>query len=1097
MGKLPKRPWRLFWYPTARTAIRLTNLTHMNLPTLTHRLRRALAPRGGLAALALLLGLAPGAAAQTGSISGIVLDDLQQPLVQANIFIPELDRGAASDLNGEYTLSDVPAGTYEVRVSFAGFEPQTVAVTVLPGETVTQNFELAPQEFETVIVEGYRVRRQAVESAAASRVEAREIETLTVRSANAALQGRAAGVRVTAASGQPGAGIVVNVRGSGSITAGTDPLYIVDGVQISNDDEGNLASTNPLASINPQEIESIEVLKDASATSIYGSQAANGVVLITTKRGQAGRTNIEFSTQVGSVQPISDYRVLTATEYLQNRYDARLNRLRLREGRDPNDPATRAAAAANTVSRYGGRAVDNDDDGVAETFVPENRVPADVNGDGTIGEGEFAIVDTNWQDAVFRDAVTQQYSLAARGGNDRTRFYVRGNYTNDEGQVIASQFEQYGFRVNLDHNISDNVQFESSLNAANSNYRGTIGGGAFINSPFWAAQFIPPTNAIYTVPNNEESGFNLRPNPTFSYNPVAQESFDTRTSDVFRLIGSGAMNVQLPYGLLTRSFGGFNFGDIQEEDYRDPRIPQNAPVGGRLSVLASRTLEFNLSQSLQFARQFAQSHALDLLGVVEYRRGFEDDFNTRGAGFPNSLFRTLASAATPEITGGGKTEFRFTSLIGNAEYTYDNTYQLAATLRYDGSSRFGVENPFGLFGSVGGFIRLSNFGPLRGSSLVNDLKLRASYGTTGNANIGNFASRQLIGSGGEYAGLPGITPTSLGNTFLTWEELAEANVGLDATVFGGRLSFSTDVYNRDSNELLLDRPLTTDSGFGSVTSNIGTVRQQGLEFSLQTQNVDAGLFSWTTNFNIAFQRAEVRSLVGEDSTFVLLEDAFGNDPVGGEVYRIGEAPAQYRLVEYAGVNPANGRPMYYDPRDGSLTYDGASIPLEDQELFGNELPDYFGGVGNTFAFGPVALDVFFQYDFGRTTFNNNAFFSDSGFDFNKSERVLDAWQQPGDVVAQPAPIDGDFYNDATSARLFGTTRYLEDASYIRLKQLTLSFQVPARYLGTVARNARIYLQGENLVTFTEYSDIDPEVVGTALGEYPQNRRIIGGISVGL
>ena len=1050
-------------------------------------------------ALALLLAFVPTSVSAQGggTITGTVLDGEGVPVIQGNVVITELSRGAATDLQGQYTLENVPAGTYVVEASFIGLESQRAPVTVVAGQTVTQDFQLEEGvELGNVIVEGYRIRREAVESGAASTVNARDIETLTVRSADAALQGRAAGVRATSASGQPGAGIVVNVRGSGSISAGTDPLYIIDGVQISNDDEGNLASTNPLASINPQEIESIEVLKDASATSIYGSQAANGVVLITTKRGQSGRTQVEFSTQVGSVQPISDYRVLTAPEYLQNRYNARLNRLRLREGLDPNAPATRAAAAATTVSRYGGRAVDNDGDGVAETFVPENRVPADVNGDGTIGADEFAVVNTNWQDAVFRDALTQQYSLSARGGNDRTRFYVRGNYTNDEGQVIASQFEQYGFRVNLDHNVSDNVQFESSLNASNSNYRGTIGGGAFINSPFWAAQFIPPTNAIYTVPGNEESGFNLRPNPTFSYNPIAQESFDTRTSDVVRLIGSGAMNLQLPYGFLARSFGGFNFGDIQEQDYRDPRIPQNAPVGGRLSVLASRTLEFNLSQSLQYARLFNQNHALDLLGVVEYRRGFEDDFNARGAGFPNSLFRTLSSAATPEIARGAKTEFRFTSLIGNAEYTFDNTYQLAATLRYDGSSRFGVENPFGLFGSLGGYVRLSNLGPLRGG-FFNDLKLRASYGTTGNANIGNFSSRQLIGAGGEYAGNPGITPSSIGNTFLTWEELEEANLGLDASVFGGRLSLSTDVYNRDSNELLLDRPLTTDSGFGSVISNVGTVRQQGLEFALQTRNVETSLFSWTTNFNIAFQRAEVRSLAGGDSTFVLLEDAFGDDPVGGDVYRIGEAPGQYRLVEYAGVNPANGRPMYYDPRDGSLTYNGAAIPLEDQQLFGNELPDYFGGLGNTFTVGPVALDVFFQYDFGRTTFNNNAFFSDSGFDFNKSERVLDAWQQPGDVVAQPAPIDGDAYNDGTSARLFGTTRYLEDASYIRLKQLTLSFQVPARYLGTVARNARIYLQGENLVTFTEYSDIDPEVVGTALGEYPQSRRIIGGISVGI
>ena len=1045
-------------------------------------LRRVL--RGALVLAATLIPTLANAQG-TGTISGTVIDDQGQSLPLANIVLPEIDRAAAADLNGEYEITDIPAGTYVVRATYTGFEPAQSVATVTAGGTATVNFELSPVVLENVIVEGYRIRRQAVESGSAASVEAREIETLTVRSADAALQGRAAGVRVTSASGQPGAGLVVNVRGTGSISAGTDPLYIVDGIQLSNSDEGNLASTNPLASINPQEIQNIEVLKDAAATSIYGSQAANGVVLITTKRGQSGRTNIEFSTQVGSVQPISDYRVLNSSEFLDERYRSLLNFGRLRVGLDPESVAGREFAARNTVNLFGGRREDQDNDGVAETYIPENRVFGDYDGDGTIGAEEFRVVDTDWQDAVFRDALTQQYSLGARGGNDRTRFYVRGNYTSDEGQVIASKFKQFGLRLNVDHNISSNVGFETSLSASNSNYRGTNGNGAFINSPYWAAQFIPPTNAIYNVPGDESSGLNLRPNATFSYNPIATETFDTQNADVVRLIGSGAMNVQLPYGLLARSFGGFNFGDIQEEAYRDPRIPQNATVAGRLSTLASRTLEFNLSQSLQYPLQIGTNQALDLLGVVEYRRGFEDDFNARASGFPNFLFRTLGSAAVPEIANGSKTEFRFASLIGNAEYTYDNTYQLATTLRYDGSSRFGVDNPYGLFGSIGGYVRLSNLGPLR-DGFFNDLKLRASYGTTGNANIGNFASRQLIGTGGEYAGLPGLTYSQLPNAVLTWEELSEVNVGLDYAVFGGRLGGSVDVYNRDSNDLLLARDLPTDSGFGSFTENVGTVRQQGLELSVQTQNVSTRLFSWSTNFNIAFQRANVRSLAGDDSTIV----------VGG-VYRVGEAPNQLRFVEYAGVNPANGRPMYVDPRDGNLTYNAAAIPLEDQLLWGNENPDYFGGIGNTFTVGPVALDVFFQYDFGRTTLNNNAFFSDTGFSFNKSERVLnDVWMKPGDVARQPAPIFNGAYLDGTTQNVF-TTRFLEDASYIRLKQLTLSFQVPQRYLGAVAQNVRLYLQGENLLTFTEYTDIDPEVVGTALGEYPQSRRFIGGVTVGL
>ena len=1059
-------------------------------------------------ALALLLVTLPSSASAqgTGTITGTVLDEEGVSVIQANVFLPELSRGAATDINGEYTIDDVPAGTYQIQASFTGYESAEFAVTVVAGQTTTQDFELALAELGDIIVEGYRIRRAPVETGATAGVDGAEIENLTVRSADAALQGRAAGVRATSLSGQPGAGIQVRVRGSGSITAGNDPLYIIDGVQISNDNELNLASGNPLASINPNEIESIEVLKDASATSIYGAQAANGVVLITTRRGRDGPTEITFSTQVGSVDQIDDFRVLNSEEFLQNRYQGYLNGLREFGYLAPFDTeAERVADAIRRTVPTGGRGEDTDGDGVLDRYIPENRVARDFNGDGVVGADEFRVVDTNWQDQVFRTGVTQQYSLSARGGNDRTRFFTTGRFADDEGQIIASQFKQYAFRANLDHTASDALQLETSVNLSNSNYRGTIGGGAFINSPFWAAQFIPPTISVYNTPGDEESGFNLRPNPTFSYNPVAQETFDTRTADVVRVIGNIAANLTLPYGLGARSYAGVNFGDVQEEDYRDPRQFQNQGLGeggvnGRLSVLASRTLEFNLNQTLQWGELFGGVHGINTLAVAEYRRGFEDDFNTRGIGFPNSLFRTLASSSEAEIANSSKTEFRFLSFVANAEYTYDNTYQIATTARYDGSSRFGADNRFGLFGSVGAFVRLSNLGPLRNSRLLNELKLRASYGTTGNSQINNFASLQLFGGAGEYAGLPGISPTQLANRVLTWEELEEVNLGLDYGLFNGRVFGAVDVYSRNANELLLSRDLPIDSGFGSINENVGTVRSQGVEFAINTTNVDTGLFRWTTTFNIAAQRAEVRELVGDDDEIVLFN-------LGG-VYRVGEAPGQIRMPEYAGVNPANGRALYYDyelDENGdidldsrSLTYDPDSIPLERQRLFGNDDPDFFGGIGNTFGVGPVSLDVFFQYDFGRTTFNNNAYFADvEGFDgFNRSSRVLGRWSQPGELATVPKANPFAYPDGVGSTAAFGTTRFLEDASYVRLKQLTLSFQVPQRFLQGF-RSARLYVQGENLVTFTEFTDLDPELVGTALGDYPQSRRIIGGLSIGL
>ncbi len=1055
-----------------------------------------------LGALALTL-TATSALAQTGTLSGTVSASDAGPLVQANIYFSDLERGAATDIDGRYTVS-LPAGTHAYEVSFVGYDTQEGAVTIAANQTITRDFVLRPEVQDVITVDGYRVRRAPVETGATSLLEGVEFETLSVRSADAALQGRAAGVRVTSLSGQPGAGIQVRVRNATSITGGSDPLYIVDGVQISNDNESANASSNPLAAINPQEIESIEVLKDAAATAIYGAQAANGVVLVTTKRGRNGPTEFSFTSQFGSVDRIEDYDVLNASQYLENRYEARVNRLVLRNGFDR--AAAEREAIGFAVNTYGGRSEDTDGDGVADRYIAEVRQPADLNGDGVIGENEFRVVDTNWQDEIFRTGVTQQYSMSARGGNERTRFFVLGRYANDEGQVLASDFRQYGLRLNLDHSASDLLQFESSINLSNSTYRGTIGGGAFINSPYWSAQFIPPTTAVYNEVGNPESGFNFTPNGTFSYNPIAQETLDDRNSDIVRIIGNVAANLDLPYNFLARSYAGVNFGDGAEENYNNPLNPRYAGQGeggvpGRLTQRGQRTLEFNLSQSLQWSELFAENHSVNTLGVVEYRRGFEDDILLQGVGFASDILRTLNSASEPTIAAGAKTEFRFISFVGNSEYTYDNTYQVAGTLRYDGSSRFGEGNRFGLFGSASAFARLSNLGPLRGSRVVNELKLRASYGTTGNSLIGNFESLQVFSAGAEYNGLPGFVPTELGNALLTWEELSEFNVGLDYGLFGGRVYGAVDAYDRTTDQLLLNRPLPGDSGFDGILANIGTIGAQGIEFAINTVNVDAGPVRWTTTFNIAVQDTEVRDLLGTD----LDEDGFQDDlAFGAIVYRVGESPAQYRYPAYAGVNPANGRPMYYETtydrenneyEYGDLTYNPGDIAVEDQPLWGNTDADYFGGFGSSLAIGPVSLDAFLQYDYGRRTLNNNAFFSDVSFDFNKSTRVLDRWQQPGDITAVPAPIQGAVYADGTNDRAF-TSRFIEDASYLRLKQLTLSFQVPRRFLANTLRSARIYLQGENLVTWTEFTDADPELVGTALGQYPQSRRIIGGLSVG-
>ena len=1069
-----------------RFSKRCEGATHTSSTRMYHVTRSRRSSLWGPLALALTFLFAAPAMAQTGTVQGTVLDVEGQPLIGANVLVVDEGTGAAVGLEGDYTLSLAP-GVYVLRASYIGFESSEFPVTVRAGETVTQDFVLTALELDEVIVvtDAYRVRREASETGASSIVDGRELETLNVRSADGALQGRAAGVRITSNGGQPGAGLAVNVRGSGSITAGSEPLYIIDGVQVENSSEVSSSTrtgtSNILAGISPQDIASIEVLKDAAAASIYGAEAANGVVLITTKRGREGRTQIEFGTQIGTASRAQQLDLTNAREYLQYRFEGYRNAYRALVPGAPEADAI-AFATAQTPRRVGGTVVNGE-------FVPEQRVRADYNGDGVVGDDEFRVVDTDWQDLTYRDALTQQYNLSARGGNERTSFFLSGRYVDDQGIVVGSGFEQYGLRINLDHRVSDAVALESRLNVVNSNTNGTVQGTNSTQGATWAGNLIAPIFSPYNVVGSPESGLAPRVvGSIFSNNPLFFQENVTNTADAAQITASAAMNAEILPGLFSRTLAGLSFVDYQESFFGDPRLPSFTANRGTSIASASRTTEFNASQALNYLTTFADVHALTTVLGVEYRRRNEDDFSASARTTPFFEFRTLSSASDAQNPTQFKTESVRGSVFGNAEYTYDNTYQVNATLRYDGSSRFGANNRYGLFGTVGTFVRLNRLLAPE-SRFLNDLKLRASYGVVGNSAIGDFQARQLIaGIGDGYAGSPAIRPTTLGNDLLSWEEKSEFNVGLDYGVLSNRVSGAIDVYTQDVSELLLNAPLPLDSGFGSNIQNIGTIRQQGIELGISTTNVLTPTFEWTTSFNIAFQRGEVLELINDEEELV----------IGGRTYKVGEAPAQLEYTPYAGVNPATGRPMYFDA-EGNLTYNPSD---EDEAFFGNDDPDYFGGFENRFRVGPVTLAAFVQYDFGRTTLNNDRFFSDTGlFVVNATEDLYNGrWQQPGDLAREPAPYANEFgYPDGTTPALF-TSRFVEDASYLRLKLLSLTYQVSPSLFRSAripVQNASIYVQGENLLTRTNYRGLDPELVGNGLAEYPQARTIIAGVRVGL
>ncbi len=1043
--------------------------------------------------------LLPGIAwAQQGTVTGEVTDAQDgQPLPGATVQIVEAQMGAATDANGQYRIANVPTGEQTLEVSFVGYQTTTQTVTVEEGETVTVDFQLEQSvaQLEEAVVTGYRSETQVEPEGATSSINSADIINNSTQSPESSLQGTLPGVRVTSASGQPGGAINVNIRGTGSITAGSDPLFIVDGVQISRDGLFSAASGNPLSQLDPSDIENIQVLRGAAAASIYGSQAANGVVLIETKSGSAGETQINFSAEIGRQERIKDIDVMSTDEWADW------------NGTGAANTANRffGAFLVDEVTPEQGRQIafrDGDPENCPEGI--ETTLPDAVLSGQDVCTSLFDLgndtLNTNWTDAVYQQPTLQNYDLSISGGDDATQFYVSGTYTNDGGQIIDSEFRSGGITAKVDHQAKSWLSATAKVNASTQNVKGTIDGGPFINSPFWSAFFAPPNEPIYNEPGNEDSGFNGTPNFVFSFNPVQQEEFNDRISNQTQVLANAALNWDFGGGIGGRTYGGVQFQDTKEKVYDDPRLPSQE---GEQFVANDRQTDWNVSQTFTFDRAFADgTHDVSLLVGSEYKNQLEVQSDAQGQDFPNFLFRTLRTAATPTGADFFFTEFRTLSFFGKADYVYDDRYKIGGTLRSDGSSRFGEDNRYGLFGTVQSYWRISEEAFLEGSDLISNLKLRASYGTVGNNDIGNYAARQLYAAGpggdpggsggGEYGGAAGIAPSQLGNAELTWEEKTETNLGLDFGFFSNRITGAVDVFRSDYTSLLLNKDLPLDSGFGSAIDNVGELRTEGVEVQLSTVNLDFSSFQWETDFTITFLDQEVQSVL-EDQRQI---DVGGP---GGDIYREGRDPALFELDEWAGINPANGVPMYYD-RNGNLTY---QADAEDEKLHGNTEADFYGGLTNTFSVAGFSAEVFFQYDYGRETFANDAYFleaTDFGF-ANRSSRLLDNyWEEPGDVADSPPPrqfFDNNFTPEGFGGSAFSSTRWYEDASYIRLKRVRLSYALPTSLLdqaGTLDR-FNVYVQGRNLITWSDFTGFDPEVVGTALGTYPQGRTFTAGIDL--
>ena len=968
--------------------------------------------------------------AQEKTVTGSVVDAEGLPLPGVNVIVQGTSNGVQTDFDGNYSIS-VNQGDVLV-FSYVGFT--TTNVTVGASDVYNMTLDVDTAALEEVVVVGYGSTRRELSTSAISTVTAEDIEDFVPStSVDNILQGQAAGVQVTAANGRPGNTAFVQIRGVGSLNASTTPLYIVDGTPIDAAD---------VANINPGDIASFSILKDAATVSKYGSRGANGVVLITTKQGKPGDARITFRSSVGFGERIDDpFDLMNATQKLElERQFAELG--------------------VNAAQSLPGA-----------TASPERLAI-------------LRSLDTNWEEELLRRSYIQSNSLA--GGDEKLSYFLSLGYDKNTGIIDRIDgYERISARLNTTYQAKDWLTVGMNVSMARSTTdlprdRNNV------QNPFRAMYDYNPYEPLFLRDAQGNFVFddqgNRIFNPTSSGFPIAKalitEPEDNRN---FLIIGSGFADIQLTDKLSNR----FSVGATSNRFNRTNRsiaggvlqaFVGDANFPGSQTDNFSLDFEYNVNNIFSYIDTFNDVHNFKADLLLEYNENIFTNLSATSRGFPSPDIPYQAVAA--EATNASTTEARRILFSQGLflDYNYDEKYILSGSIRRDGSSRFGPNNKYGYFysGSAAWNIAKENF--LSDSDVIEDLKLRASYGTSGNQNIGNFEFLDLLGFG-TYNGLTSAVPLGVGNPDIKWEAQAILDIGLEFSLFNDRISGVVDYFRKTSDDLLLNRPISQTVGDenNSITANIGKIENTGVEVSLKADVIRNEDFIWTVGGNASFLDNKVKELVdGEDI------------PNGTTRLREGEEVYSYFLVRYAGVNPANGQPLYFDV-DGNLTNEYSSadaVLLKDKSPFA----DLEGGFYTSFRYKGFGLRSDFVFKKGNyiLNFQRSAGISISNIDSNQRVEAFNYWRQPGDQNVLPSPVFADTADQTSD-------RFLESGDYVRLRTLTVDYRIPSEALSSFGLNSlRVYATGQNLLTFTDYNG-DPEIgLGSAESAQPGDQGFVPG-----
>lgn len=1003
--------------------------------------------RLALSVLSILLLLPFASISQTtpivnSTLKGKVIDAVtRQGIPGVNVSIIGTTHAVQTDKEGTFSFVTGQKFPYTLTISYIGYQTKQF---VASGSPVEIELKESTNQLNDVVVVAYgsQERRNVIGSVA--KVSMEDVKNIPGGSFESQLQGKVAGVQITNNTGVPGETVNIRLRGANSINGNNNPLYVIDGVFISNSslqtfDTGG-HSTSPIADINPNDIESISVLKDAEATVLYGVRGANGVIIITTKRGKFGqKPKLDVNITNGFAEAAKLWDLATGPEHAQLVNENYLN-----------TGGVFATRPFRPVSE-GGRGLPEEQ----QTYDRLNQ--------------------------VFRTAKLQSYDVSLTGGTNGNKYYISAGFNEQESILAPISFNRASFKANFDQKVTDKITVGIS-NTLGRTFRNEGRAGDGPAGGLLQAALHTPT---YLSPYNDQGVLVGRAG--FDNVQLLLENYDIHSTSL-RYIGNLYGEAEIIPGLRFRSSFGLDYTNYPESEYWNTFLITGSPAGLATSSVGQRSSLLN-EQTLSYSFKLNEKHTFGILVGNTIQSDISSTTSSRGTGFANNSYKQVSSAA---VTTGSESWSRrnLASFFSKVDYNFNGKYLLDFSLRADATSAFGSDKQWGYFPGVGAAWQVKEENFLKNVDFITDLKIRSSYGLTGSQNgAGDFASLGLWSGGSSYLGTPGTAPQQIANKDLGWEQTTQFNVGFDLAILKGRISVAFDYYRKYTSDGIISSPLAATTGFSSYTKNEIEISNRGYDLNINSTNIKSTDFTWTSNFNISGNKNTIEKLASPVK--------FGSRDL---IWNIQGSPLySFYLYKELGVDPQTGNVNYDDYNgDGKIT-------AADRQIYGSVWPKYFGGFNNSFNYKGVDLGVFLSYSYGNEVYNHNRFFGEGGGARDAARIIfasnVDRWQKPGDITNTPRPdgINNNNYRDDGS-------RWLEDGSFIRLRALTLGYTLPKSFTQKVKLDkVRLSVTGSNLFLITNYTGLDPEssssssqnAQGIDLGTPPSPRTFQFGINVSL